>query len=171
MKKVIITGLMLFTFAAAMAQEKGTKNIKPIKNTKGTNTSVVVKETKKTTPVSIRSTNSNSTNRAAQTTVETNRPEKVNNNRAAQTSVETNRPEKVKVNERTSTKEEKPSKEVSKLSVEYCRGWKNGYMKAWTKSHKGEKLEIIPNCETIGNCEGYKCGFKAGMKAAELNIR
>jgi len=44
-------------------------------------------------------------------------------------------------------------------------------MKAWTKSHKGEKLEIIPNCETIGNCEGYKCGFKAGMKAAELNIR
>ena len=185
------------------AQEKGTKNTKPIKYTKGTNTSVIVEKevkTEKTTPVSIRPTSSNSTNRAAvnstnsrevntmrpekvkvntnraaQNSNETMRPEKVkvNTNRAAQTSVETNRPEKVKVNnDRTSTKEAKPLKEeFNKLSVDYCKGWKEGYIKAWSKAHKGEKLEFVPNCETTGNCEGYKCGFKAGMKQAELNIR
>jgi len=203
------------------AQEKGTKNTKPIKYTKGTNSSVIVEKevkTEKTTPVNIRPTSSNSTNRAsvnstnskevntmrpekpsvntnkaaqnynntmrpekpsvntnraAQTNVETNRPEKVkvNTNRAAQNSNETMRPEKVKVNERTSNREEKPLKEVSKLSADYCKGWKEGYVKAWSKAHKGEKIEFIPNCEATGNCEGYKCGFKAGIKAAELNIR
>jgi hypothetical protein len=224
MKKSIITGILFLAIVSISAQEKGTKNTKPIKYTKGTNSSVIVEKevkTEKTTPVSIRPTSSNSTNRAAvnstnskevntmrpekvkvntnraaqnsketmrpekvkvntnraaQTSVETNRPEKVkvNTNRAAQTSVETNRPEKVKVNnERNSiNKEEKPLKEeFNKLSVDYCKGWKEGYIKAWSKAHKGEKLEFVPNCETTGNCEGYKCGFKAGMKQAELNIR
>ena len=215
MKKTIITGILFLAIVSISAQEKGTKNTKPIKYTKGTNSSVIVEKevkTEKTTPVSIRPTSSNSTNRAAQTTIQTNRPEKVkvntnraaqnsnetmrpekvNTNRAAQTTVETNRPEKVKVNtnraaqnsnetmrpekvkvnERTSNREEKPlNKEFSKLSADYCKGWKEGYMKAWSKAHKGEKLEFIPNCETVGNCEGYKCGFKAGMKQAELNIR
>ena len=203
MKKTIITGILFLAIVSISAQEKGTKNTKPIKYTKGTNTSVIVEKevkTEKTTPVSIRPTNSNSanraavnstnskevntmrpekvkinTNRAAQNSNETMRPEKVkvNTNRAAQTSVETNRPEKVKVNnDRTSTKETKPLKEeFNKLSVDYCKGWKEGYIKAWSKAHKGEKLEFVPNCETTGNCEGYKCGFKAGMKQAELNIR
>ena len=195
--------MLFLAIVSISAQEKGTKNTKPIKYTKGTNSSVIVEKevkTEKTTPVSIRPTNSNSTNRAAvnstnsrevntmrpekvkvntnraaQNSNETMRPEKVkvNTNRAAQTSVETNRPEKVKVNnDRTSTKETKPLKEeFNKLSVDYCKGWKEGYIKAWSKAHKGEKLEFVPNCETTGNCEGYKCGFKAGMKQAELNIR
>ena len=203
MKKSIITGMLFLAIVSISAQEKGTKNTKPIKYTKGTNSSVIVEKevkTEKTTPVSIRPTSSNSTNRAAvnstnsrevntmrpekvkvntnraaQNSNETMRPEKVkvNTNRAAQTSVETNRPEKVKVNnDRTSTKEAKPLKEeFNKLSVDYCKGWKEGYIKAWSKAHKGEKLEFVPNCETTGNCEGYKCGFKAGMKQAELNIR
>ena len=203
MKKSIITGMLFLAIVSISAQEKGTKNTKPIKYTKGTNSSVIVEKevkTEKTTPVSIRPTNSNSTNRAAvnstnsrevntmrpekvkvntnraaQNSNETMRPEKVkvNTNRAAQTTVETNRPEKVKVNnDRTSTKEAKPLKEeFNKLSVDYCKGWKEGYIKAWSKAHKGEKLEFVPNCETTGNCEGYKCGFKAGMKQAELNIR
>ncbi len=204
MKKTIITGILFLAIVSISAQEKGTKNTKPIKYTKGTNSSVIVEKevkTEKTTPVSIRPTSSNSTNRAAvnstnskevntmrpekvkvntnraaQNSKETMRPEKVkvNTNRAAQTSVETNRPEKVKVNnERNSiNKEEKPLKEeFNKLSVDYCKGWKEGYIKAWSKAHKGEKLEFVPNCETTGNCEGYKCGFKAGMKQAELNIR
>ena len=175
MKKTIITGILFLAIVSISAQEKGTKNTKPIKYTKGTNSSVIVEKevkTEKTTPISIRPTSSNSTNRAAQTTIQTNRPEKVNTNRAAQTTVQTNRPEKVNVNERTSNREEKPlNKEFSKLSAEYCRGWKEGYMKAWLKAHKGEKLEFIPNCKTVGSCEGYKCGFKAGMKQVELNIR
>jgi len=204
MKKTIITGILFLAIVSISAQEKGTKNTKPIKYTKGTNSSVIVEKevkTEKTTPVSIRPTSSNSTNRAAvnstnskevntmrpekvkvntnraaQNSKETMRPEKVkvNTNRAAQTSVETNKPEKVKINnERNSiNKEEKPLKEeFNKLSVDYCKGWKEGYIKAWSKAHKGEKLEFVPNCETTGNCEGYKCGFKAGMKQAELNIR
>ena len=212
MKKTIITGILFLAIVSISAQEKGTKNTKPIKYTKGTNSSVIVEKevkTEKPTPISIRPTSSNSTNRAAQTTIQTNRPEKVNTNRAAQTTVQTNRPEKVntnraaqttvetnrpekvkvntnraaqnsnetmrpekvKVNERTSNREEKPLKEVSKLSADYCKGWKEGYVKAWSKAHKGEKIEFIPNCETTSKCEGYKCGFKAGMKAAELNIR
>ena len=155
MKKTIITGILFLAIVSISAQEKGTKNTKPIKYTKGTNSSVIVEKEVKT----------------EKTTIQTNRPEKVNTNRAAQTTVQTNRPEKVNVNERTSNREEKPLKEFSKLSAEYCRGWKEGYMKAWLKAHKGEKLEFIPNCKTVGSCEGYKCGFKAGMKQVELNIR
>ena len=68
MKKTIITGILFLAIVSISAQEKGTKNTKPIKYTKGTNTSVVVEKeikTEKTTPVNIRPTSSNSTNRAA----------------------------------------------------------------------------------------------------------
>ena len=36
-----------------------------------------------------------------------------------------------------------------------------------------EKLEStdIPRCENNGKCEGYKCGYEAGMKKAELMLR
>ena len=100
--------MLFLAIVSISAQEKGTKNTKPIKYTKGTNSSVIVEKevkTEKTTPVSIRPTNSNSTNRAAVNStnsreVNTMRPEKVkvNTNRAAQNSNETMRPEKVKVN-------------------------------------------------------------------------
>ena len=115
MKKSIITGILFLAVVAISAQEKGHKNTKPIKNTKGTNSSVIVeKEIKTTTPVSIRPTGSNSTNRATQSTTVTNRPEatvekgkgKVITNRATQSTNNTMRPEKPAI---LKEKEDKPT--------------------------------------------------------------
>jgi hypothetical protein len=53
------------------------------------------------------------------------------------------------------------SKEKSDIDVEYCKGWNDGFSKAFPKSKR------IPNCENNGKCKGYKCGYEAGMKKAE----
>ena len=65
--------------------------------------------------------------------------------------------------------EERPS---SKFDADYCKGWKDGFSRAYTKGTK-EKLESsdIPRCENNGKCKGYKCGYEAGMKKAELILR
>ena len=46
------------------------------------------------------------------------------------------------------------------------------FSKAYAKGTK-EKLESsdIPRCENNGKCEGYKCGYEAGMNKAELMLR
>lgn len=118
MKKSIITGILFLVAVSFSAQEKGHKNTKPIKDTK-----VVVNPIKpsvfnkedKTTKVVVSPVNSNSTNRAASSSVNTNRPEvvkgerkdnvKVVNHRAASAPKPTGlNPEKVK----EVTKERKP---------------------------------------------------------------
>jgi len=57
------------------------------------------------------------------------------------------------------------SKEKSDIDVDYCKGWNDGFSKASPKSKR------IPNCENNGKCKGYKCGYEAGMKKAELLIK
>jgi hypothetical protein len=47
------------------------------------------------------------------------------------------------------------------IDAEYCKGWNDGFSKAFPKSKR------IPNCENNGKCKGYKCGYEAGMKKAE----
>lgn len=112
MKKSIITGILFLVAVSFSAQEKGTKNTKPIKDTKVEVVNPIKPEVfnkeEKTTKVVIVPTNSNSTNRSAQTTNNTNKPEKpiIVNNRAANTPRPTGlNPEKVK--EVTKGKKEK----------------------------------------------------------------
>lgn len=124
MKKSIITGILFLVAVSFSAQEKGTKNTKPIKDTKvivnPIKPSVFNKE-EKTTKVVVTPVNSNSTNRAASSSVNTNKPEKVNverkekgkvaNNRAASAPKPTGlNPEKVK----EITKERKPNTKKEK---------------------------------------------------------
>ena len=62
--------------------------------------------------------------------------------------------------------------ELKKPDADYCKGWKEGYMKAFSKA-TGEKISSsdVPNCISRGECEGYKCGYAAGVKNAERKIR
>ena len=117
MKKSIITGILFLVAVSFSAQEKGTKNTKPIKDTKVVVNPIkpsVFNKEEKTTKVVVTPVNSNSTNRAA-SSGNTNRPEvvkgerkdnvKVVNNRAANAPKPTGlNPEKVK----EITKERKP---------------------------------------------------------------
>jgi hypothetical protein len=49
--------------------------------------------------------------------------------------------------------------------VEFCKGWKDGYIKGWNiDKDEFEKPRSIPECDRNANCEGYKCGYKMGMK-------
>ena len=59
-----------------------------------------------------------------------------------------------------------------KPDADYCKGWKEGYMKAFSKA-TGEKISSsdVPRCVAQGNCEGYKCGYAAGVKNAERRIK
>ena len=84
-------------------------------------------------------------------------------------------------NNRTSTKGEKGEVSESAMNTEinskkpdadYCKGWKEGYIKAFSKA-TGEKISSaeVPNCVAQGDCEGYKCGYAAGVRNAERSIR
>lgn len=64
-------------------------------------------------------------------------------------------------------KEAKRSEFLKKEQEDYCKGWKDGITRKITK----EKLDAIgvPKCEySPSGCNGYKCGYMAGMKKAEL---
>ena len=52
--------------------------------------------------------------------------------------------------------------------IEFCKGWKDGYIKGWTLS-SSEPVPSIPACIGNSSCEGYKCGYKDGMKRAEID--
>ena len=123
-----------------------------------------------------------SNNRAASSSaVNTSKAEKATNNRAASSSaVNTSKAEKA-TNNRTSTKGEKGEVSESGMNTEinskkpdadYCKGWKEGYIKAFSKA-TGEKISSaeVPNCVAQGDCEGYKCGYAAGVRNAERRIR
>ena len=271
MKNILITASILFAFSGAFAQEKGSKNIKPVKapssssrpmssevesfkkdnngNVKPIKGNSSSTTTSKTTPIRPQKSAAGSSTRAASgTKVNTNKAEKpvMNNSRAASGSkVNTNKAEKpVKNNSRAASgskvntnkaeksnnsntraasgskvntnkaekstnndtraasgskvntnKAEKPvsnstknntvvekgekgnseakgERPSSKFDADYCKGWKDGFTKAYKKGTK-EKLESsdIPRCESNGKCEGYKCGYEAGMEKAELILR
>jgi hypothetical protein len=114
---------------------------------------------------------------AASSSVNTSKVEKVSNNKAAaSSSVNTSKAEKTTIR-KTSTKGEKG--EVSEIEIkskkpdaDYCKGWKEGYIKAYAKA-TGEKISSadVPNCVAQGDCEGYKCGYAAGVKNAERRIK
>ena len=54
--------------------------------------------------------------------------------------------------------------------AEFCKGWKDGYIKGWNiDKDEYEKPNRIPECDINPNCEGYKCGYKMGMKKAQLD--
>ena len=260
MKNLLITASLLFAFSGAFAQEKGTKNIKPVKapsssvrpmssdvesykkdngtakpikgsgvNTvkpvKGSSSSVAPSKTSTIRPQKSAAGNStraaagsrvntmkaekpasnntraaagsrvntmkaekpasNNTRAAAGSKVNTMKAEKPasNNSRAAAGSgINTMKAEKPSANNtknNTFEKGEKGNPEAkgerpssSKFDADYCKGWKDGFSKAYSKGTK-EKLESadIPRCEHNGKCEGYKCGYEAGMKKAELMLR
>ena len=231
MKKLIIATSILFAFSSAFAQEgkpskktpmsskaptsvsKETKpnnmkpNVKPSVKPVGKTSTKPAPVVSKVSPVKGIKAVAPSSNRAASSTVNTNRPEKATNNRAAasssvntskaekatnnraasSSSVNTSKAEKA-TNNRTYTKgekgevsekdERKPAASTmnnengSKADADYCKGWKEGYMKAFSKA-TGEKISSadVPNCVAQGNCEGYKCGYAAGVKNAERRIK
>ena len=153
-------------------------NVKPVGKTSTKPAPVV----SKVSPVKGAKPVGPSSNRAAASSnVNTARPEKVNNNRAASSSaVNTSKAEKAN-NNRTSTKGEKGEVSESAMNTEinskkpdadYCKGWKEGYIKAFSKA-TGEKISSadVPNCVAQGDCEGYKCGYAAGVRNAERRIK
>ena len=62
-----------------------------------------------------------------------------------------------------------PSNEVFKADAEYCKGWNDGFSRAIQEA-KAERSRI-PKCESNGTCKGYKCGYEAGMKKAEIMMK
>lgn len=69
-------------------------------------------------------------------------------------------------------KESERSERPGKYDADYCKGWKDGFTKAFTKvSKEGLENSDIPSCENNGKCEGYKCGYEAGMRKAEMMTR
>jgi hypothetical protein len=146
---------------------KGAKPVGPSSNRAAASSSVNTSKAEKV-----------SNNRAAaSSSVNTSKVEKVSNNKAAaSSSVNTSKAEKTTIR-KTSTKGEKG--EVSEIEIkskkpdaDYCKGWKEGYIKAYAKA-TGEKISSadVPNCVAQGDCEGYKCGYAAGVKNAERRIK
>ena len=69
-------------------------------------------------------------------------------------------------------KEGERSERPGKYDADFCKGWKDGFTKAFTKvSKEGLENSDIPSCENNGKCEGYKCGYEAGMRKAEMMTR
>ena len=202
MKKLIIATSILFAFSATFAQEgKPSKktpmsskaptsvsaneakpnmkpNVKPNVKPVGKTSTKPAPVVSKVSPVKGAQPVGPSSNRAAASSkVNTSKAEKVSNNKAAaSSSVNTSKAEKTTIS-KTSTKGEKG--EVSetvikskKPDADYCKGWKEGYIKAYAKA-TGEKISSadVPNCVSQGDCEGYKCGYAAGVKNAEKRIK
>ena len=54
----------------------------------------------------------------------------------------------------------------------FCKGWSDGYSKVYFKIKKTRlNPSEIPNCIPSEKCKGYRCGYEAGMKKAELILR
>tara|TARA_B100000768_G_scaffold159418_1_gene158459 strand:- start:5064 stop:5744 length:681 start_codon:yes stop_codon:yes gene_type:complete len=53
------------------------------------------------------------------------------------------------------------------MDADYCKGWKDGFSKAIPEGKKAR----VAKCEINGTCKGYKCGYEAGMKKAELMFK
>ena len=165
MKHIFITGALLFSFATISAQvvKPGTSNEKPV---------IVNKEINKEKPVIKKSARPSSTlvkeekpntNRSARPNSTLVKEEKPNTNRAAQTNT---------------LVKEKPNSMVrlkpapnGAANVEFCKGWKDGYLKAWNIDNDEFQKVPVPVCQTTPICEDYKCGYKMGMKQAQIDKR
>ena len=202
MKKLIIATSILFAFSATFAQEgKPSKknpmsskaptsvsaneakpnmkpNVKPNVKPVGKTSTKPAPVVSKVSPIKGAKPVGPSSNRAASSSaVNTSKAEKVSNNRAASSSaVNTSKAEKVS-NNRTSEKVEKGKVSESAINskkpdADYCKGWKEGYIKAFFKA-TGEKISPsdVPNCVAQQDCEGYKCGYAAGARNAERRIK
>jgi hypothetical protein len=55
----------------------------------------------------------------------------------------------------------------NEMDVDYCKGWKDGFTKAIPEGKEAR----VAKCEINGTCKGYKCGYEAGMKKAELMFK
>ena len=51
----------------------------------------------------------------------------------------------------------------------FCNGWRDGYIKEWNAKSEEVVMPNVPPCEENPNLEGYKNGYKAGMKRAQLD--
>ena len=165
MKHIFITGALLFSFATISAQvvKPGTSNEKPV---------IVNKEINKEKPVIKKSARPSSTlvkeekpntNRSARPNSTLVKEEKPNTNRAAQT----NALVKEKPNSMVRLK---PAPNGTD-NFEFCKGWKDGYLKGWNANAKEFEKVPVPVCKTTAICEDYKCGFKMGMKQAQTDKR
>ena len=170
----------------------GSGNVKPVKGQSSSTSNKVVRPSK-TTPAKVQRVSSNTSTRAASgSRVNTNKAENVREKQKAPTmgsraasgsQVNTNKAENVKEKQKAPTmgsrgnkgnieaKEER-SERSKEFDSQYCKGWVDGYMKAYSKISK-ERLALsdVPKCEMTGKCEGYECGYKAGMMKAELKTK
>ena len=192
MKNLLIAASLLFAFSGSFAQEKGSKNVKQVKaptsvsreigpqietykpgsgNVKpvkgqSSSTSNKVVRPSKTTPAKVQRVSSNTSTRAASgSRVNTNKAENVREKQKAPTMGSRGNKGNIEAKEERSER----SKE---FDSQYCKGWVDGYMKAYSKISK-ERLALsdVPKCEMTGKCEGYECGYKAGMMKAELKTK
>ena len=192
MKNLLIAASLLFAFSGSFAQEKGSKNVKQVKaptsvsreigpqietykpgsgNVKpvkgqSSSTSNKVVRPSKTTPAKVQRVSSNTSTRAASgSRVNTNKAENVKEKQKAPTMGSRGNKGNIEAKEERSER----SKE---FDSQYCKGWVDGYMKAYSKISK-ERLALsdVPKCEMTGKCEGYECGYKAGMMKAELKTK
>ena len=192
MKNLLIAASLLFAFSGSFAQEKGSKNVKQVKaptsvsreigpqietykpgsgNVKpvkgqSSSTSNKVVRPSKTTPAKVQRVSSNTSTRAASgSRVNTNKAENVTEKHKAPTMGSRGNKGNIEAKEERSER----SKE---FDSQYCKGWVDGYMKAYSKISK-ERLALsdVPKCEMTGKCEGYECGYKAGMMKAELKTK
>ena len=62
----------------------------------------------------------------------------------------------------------KPSSENASNNS-FCNGWRDGYIKEWNAKTEEVVIPKVPPCEEKTNLEGYKNGYKAGMKRAQLD--
>ena len=65
----------------------------------------------------------------------------------------------------------KPSGESSFSNNSFCNGWRDGYIKEWNAKSEEAVIPKVPPCDEDGKLEGYKNGYKAGMKRAQLDKR
>ena len=59
--------------------------------------------------------------------------------------------------------------ESSSSDNAFCNGWRDGYIKEWNAKSEEVVMPNVPPCEENPNLEGYKNGYKAGMKRAQLD--
>ena len=57
--------------------------------------------------------------------------------------------------------------ESSSSDNAFCNGWRDGYIKEWNARSEETVIPRVPPCEENVKLEGYKNGYKAGMKRAQ----
>ena len=155
MKHIFITGSLLFAFATSFAQVKIDKDPQvPVNVNTVTESQKPQNQLEKETPVKNRG-------QRPQNQLERETPVK---NRSQNNQ---NRPEVIIKQKSKPTSLERP---VDGDDA-YCVGWEDGYIKAWNAGKAEFEKPIVPPCREITTCEGYKCGYVAGMKAAQKDLR